>query len=119
YINPKIFFASSPTGSTGGNTLVRSSAGDGSNGGTFTTFFDSNIDPSGNGDPDEGTAFIPPFLLWEGFDSNNNPTDTSLFMPTFGGVWMTKGALDVSHTPKWYKIIQGGGQVLQASKDGN
>ncbi len=70
-------------------------------GGNYSNFYPDKISYG-----DFGTdIFVTPLRLWEQFDTDGNPVDTSFVVGFTGAVWMTKQALDFSITPEWFQIL--------------
>jgi photosystem II stability/assembly factor-like uncharacterized protein len=114
-IDTNAFFVSSQLGA------IRRSPSKGSTG-SFKSFFDSNIapDPSLVGKSYAFSGFVTPFQLWEK-KNGNTPVDTTFAVGINGGVWVTKGAIDFSKTPRWYKVanVSTTPQCMDFSADGN
>lgn len=88
-------------------------------GGSYSSFYPAKIVYGNPGD----AAFITPLRLWESFDSNGNPADTSFVVGFNGALWMTKEALDFSITPEWFKVASFSGSeevnTMAFSTDGD
>ncbi len=107
-MNPNAIFAEYVNGSVE-RTL--------NNGQSFAGFFDTHIDnlPTNNtdGEPDDGAAFIAPFLLYENVAMAADLNKYSkFFLGTYNGVWMTQQAMNFSVVPAWFKISSGIGGVV-------
>jgi hypothetical protein len=113
-INPNALFVESYNG-----TASRSL----NNGLNFNRFYDTKFieanaqDP---GNPDNTlfeSPFNTPYLLWE----NTEDSSSKFFIAMNNSIWMTRGALNFSKTPTWYKIAEfpGRPQCLEYNTSGN
>lgn len=108
YYNPLAFFSEAQYGS-----LFRSA----NKGTSSDMFYDSRL--TNLGMLPNFSSFNTPYLLWENVNPNT-PLDTSFFIGIAGSVWMTKGAIDFSNTPKWYEIAttQSPARCMAITNDG-
>jgi photosystem II stability/assembly factor-like uncharacterized protein len=105
--NPNAFFAAYQFGE------IRRSSNKGI---SFTRFTDTHVAPSGT----PAGSFVTPFRLWEKVSSTGAWLDDSYFLCLTRSVWITKGALDFSKTPKWFEIasLPIDARCLTATDDG-